>query len=892
MASAGRVGRHLKSLIWRETIAEQVDAELDFHIEMLTRELMARGMTREAARGEAVRRFGDVNAVNATCRSIGTEREREMQRTEFFAELRQDIAYAVRHLIKSPGFTLVAILTLALGIGATTAIFSAVRSVVLRSFPWAEPERVMAVMERWNDRDGNVSAGNFVDWREASTSFSALAAEQFSSFNIAEGDQAERVSGGRVTQDFFAVYGARPLLGRFFLPEEDQPGREHVAVLSEGMWRRRFAGERGILGRVLRLSGREYQVVGVAPASFDPTASAEELWVPAAFTPERRAQHDEHYLFVTGLLKPGVARERAQSEMDGIMRGLAERYPKDDRGRGVRVAWLPEILIGDLRQRLFIMLGAVTFVLLIACGNVANLLLARGAARQKEIAIRAALGAGRGRIMRQLLTESAVLALVAAAIGLGLAHAGIKLLVANAPEGIPRLEQTRIDGVVLAFAVAAALASSLIFGLAPALRAARQNLQGTLKEGGRGMGTARDRIRSSLIVAEVALALTLLVGAGLLIRSALYLQSVRPGFDPSGILTARLALPQAEFKDPPQVIRAFKDVVERLQAAPGVRAAAVVSQAPMGPGGGSNGLVPEGKVPDPANIILARLRMVTPGYLATMKIPLKRGRGFTDRDIAGAERVMIVSEALAKAAWPGQDPIGKRIGCCEGGPTDPRYKTVIGVVGDVRSGGPTVEVGPEFYMPIEQMPPEAWDWVQRTMTLVARGATPDAASLTGAMRAAVREVGPQLPLYSVATMDESIRNSTAQARFNTILLTTLGVIGLLLAAVGIYSVIAYFVSQRSHEIGVRMALGAQSKDVVMLMTWQGLRPVFIGVALGAAGAFAAARLLRTSLYGVTETDPTTFAVVVAVLVAVALVATLIPARRATRVDPTAALQAA
>jgi predicted permease len=631
-------------------------------------------------------------------------------------------------------------------------------------------------------------------------------------------------------------------------------------------------------------------VIGVMPSNFDPSASGEELWVPIAFTPERRAEHDEHYLLVTALLKPGVSLAQAQAEMEPIARRIGELFPDAVRG-GVHVASLSEVLIGDFRQRLLILLGAVGFVLLIACGNVANLLLARGAARAKEIAIRAAIGAGRGRIVRQLLTESAVLALVSAAVGLALAYGAIRVLVAAAPDGIPRLGETRIDGVVLLFALGLATLSSVVFGLVPALRAARQDLQVTLRDGGRGMGTARDTVRTGLIVSEVALALTLLVGAGLLIRSAMHLQSVAPGFDTTGVLTARLALPQATYGEPAHVARTFKSIVEQLRQAPGVRAAAVVSQAPMGPGGGSNGLVPEGKPLTMENTIDSRLRIITPEYLTAMRIPLKRGRLFTDRDVAGGERVMIVSEALARRAWPNEDPIGKRIACCEGAPDDPRWKTVVGVVGDVRSDGPTVEVGPEFYLPIDQIPPEAWDWIQRTMTLVVRGESAPAA-LTSAMRGAVRAVDPSLPLYRIATMSEALRASTAQARFNTLLLASFGAIGLLLAAAGIYSVIAYFVSMRTHEIGVRMALGATTRDIVTLMTWQGLRPVFIGVAIGAVTAFATTRLLRGSLYGVSATDPLTFAGVVVVLVAVGLVATLIPARRAMRVEPTRALQSA
>ena len=888
---SGRSNRFL-GLIRRPAVTEQVAAEVDFHIEMRTRELIEGGMSLAEARAEALRRFGSLDDVSAQCRAIGTERERTVRRTEFLSELRQDASFAVRQLIKSPAFTAIAVVTLALGIGATTAIFSAVRSVVLRAFPYAHPDRVMMVSELWNGMDGNVSDGNFTDWHAAAKSFQAFAAERFTSFNLADRSSTERVSGGRVTHEFFGVFGVRPMLGRTFLPEEDQPGREQVVVLSHGLWTSRFGSDRGVIGRQVQLSGRPYTIIGVMPASFDPTLFGEGLWVPMAWTPERKAFHDEHHNFAVALLKPGVSREQAQAEMTSIARVGAERYPKDNTGRSARVQPLPQFLIGDFRQRLLVTLGAVSFVLLIACGNVANLLLVRAAGRQREMAIRAALGAGRGRIVRQLLTESAVLAIVGGLAGLALAWFGVRALVASAPAGIPRLEQTRIDPVVLAFALGLALLCSLVFGLAPALRAVRGNVQATLREGGRGMGTARDALRSALVVAEVTLAFTLLVGAGLLVRSALYLQRVNPGFDPNGVIVGRVALPAATYAEPAHAARTFKQIADRVQAIPGVRAAAVVSQAPLGPGGGSNGLVPEGRPFGPQSAINSRLRIITPGYFATMGVQLQRGRTFTDRDVAGAPRVMIVSQELARQAWPGQDPIGKRIVCCEGSPDDPRWKTVVGVAADVRSRGPTVDVGPEFYLPIDQVPPEAWDWIQRAMAVVVRSNGSDPAVLATPIRAAVREIDPALPVYGVTTMTDALQGSIAQARFNTLLLTLLGGIGLTLAAVGIYGVVAYFVNLRTHEIGVRVALGARPRDVVRLMTWQGARPILIGMAIGIVAAVSTTRLLRNSVYGVSVTDPITMVAVALALGVVGLLATIIPARRATRVDPVRALSAA
>jgi len=466
------------------------------------------------------------------------------------------------------------------------------------------------------------------------------------------------------------------------------------------------------------------------------------------------------------------------------------------------------------------------------------------------------------------------------------------VLVAASPSEIPRLEQTRIDGPVLAFAVGAALLSSFLFGMAPAWRAARTDLQGVLRDGGRtSAGVVRDRVRTLLIVGEVALALTLLAGAGLLIRSAFYLQRVDPGFDPHGLITARLSLPPRAYREgAAEVARAFEQVVEHLQQAPGVRGAAVTSQAPMGPGGNSNGLIPEGRTRELKNAINARLRMVTPGYFATLGIPLRRGRLLVADDFAGAPRVMVVSEALARAAWPGQDPIGKRIACCEGTPDDPRWKTVVGVVGDVRSGGPTREAGPEFYLPITQVPAEAWDWTRRTMTIVARSEGGDPTALTASMRAAVRTVDPDVPLYDIATMEGRMRASIAVTRFHTLLLAAAGGIGLLLAAVGIYGVIAYFAASRTHEISVRLALGATARDILRLVAWQGMRPILVGTVVGTLAAAALTRLIRSSVYGVSATDPATFAVVAATLVVVGLIAAYIPAHRSTRTDPTQALR--
>jgi predicted permease len=887
----GRGPRQLASLLWKASVEQEVDAEFDFHVEMRTRELIARGLDAGLARAAAVARFGDIRAVRATCRSIGNQRERAMRRTEYLSELVHDARFAIRQLMNAPAFTAVAVLTLALGVGATTAIFSAVEAVVLRPFPYPAPDRLAFVFTHWQFGDGDVSVGDFTDWRKRSKSFSDMTAFDFRGMTMTSGETPDRITDARTTASTFSMYGVKPQLGRVFTADEDQPGRNQVVVLSDGLWRRAFAAKTDVLGTSISLGGVPHMIIGVMPPDFDPTDSHEDAWTPAGFTPEQLAQHDEHYLTVAGRLAPGVTLQAASREMDAIAARMSVEYPTTNKTSSVRLRGFSEAIIGDYRTRLFVLLSAVGCVLLIACGNVANLLLARGAARSKELAVRTAIGAGRSRIARQLLTENLVLSCLASLIGLALAWAGIHLLLGAAPTTIPRLAATHIDAVVLAFAVCLTVACSIVFGTVPALRSVRGDVQQALREGGRTAFAARDRVRTALIVAEVAIALTLLVGGGLLIRSALYLNRVDPGFRIAGTLSARVALRPAQFADGPgNAEQTFARILDELRAQPGVAAAALTSAAPLGPAGNSNGLVPEGRPADISSAIDSRLRLVTPGYLTAMGIPLIAGRDIGTQDVRGGLRVMVVSAALARAAWPNESAVGKRIACCEGGLSDPYWKTVVGVAADVHSGGPTRAIRPEFYLPMAQSPADAWRWINGTMTVVVRAATGEGTSLTPAIRAAVRAVDPTLPVYDVATMDARLRQTMAEARFHLLLLATLGTVGLLLAAAGIYSVIAYFVALRTHEIGVRMALGATPRDVLRLMTLQGLRPVIGGTVAGGIVAMWATRLLRGSLYGVTPTDRTTFATMTLVLLVVATIAILIPARRAAAVDPTTALQ--
>jgi predicted permease len=876
-------------VFWRPPVADEVDDELSFHLEMRVRDLVERGMDPVAARREAQRRAGDVERTRVTLRGLGTGRNRHMERTQYFGELRQDLAFTARQLFKNPGFTAVALLTLALGIGATTAIFSAVYAVVLQPFPLREPSRLMLVGEVWEGTPQVMSVGNYVDVNAAIPDFEqGLSALNYASYNLADETAPERVVGARVTANYFDVMGVRPILGRTFTADEDRPGSDRVVVLSHRLWTRRFGASAAIVGRELRMNGAGYQIAGVMPASFDLTSDSEELWTPIAFTPAQRAEHDEHYLTVNGRLKPNVSRRQVQSQLDAVALRLRHDFPKDDETISFGTVPFVERFVGDYRQRLLTLLAAVGLVLLIACGNVANLLLARGAARAREIAVRTALGAGQGRIVRQLLTESLVLALCAAAAGLVLARGFLAAVIAWSPNDVPRLDQARIDPIALAFAVGIALVSSVICGLAPALRASRRDPQTALRDGGRGStGGLRDRLRGALIVAEVALSLLLLVGAGLLIRSAIALQRTDTGFEPHGVLSARVTLPATSYTEPARIQETLRRIDEAAAGIPGVSSAAITSFAAMGSGGGTNGLVPEGRAPVAANFINSTLRVITPGFFATLGVPIVNGRNFNDGDRANGQRVMIVSARLAAVAFPGQDPIGKRINCCEPGPAG--QKVIVGVAGDIRSRGPAVAPRPEFYLPLPQTPAVAWNWF-RTLYVVVR-TTGDPAALVKPLNAAVTRVDRDLPLFDVRTMDQRLASSLATARFNTLLLTLLGAIGLALAATGIYGVIAYFVSQRTQEIGVRIALGATRGSVVRLILGQALRPVVIGAVVGVAASLAASRVLSSQLFDVSPTDPLTIAAVLATLVGVASVASAVPARRAAAIDPTRALQA-
>jgi len=798
----------------------------------------------------------------------------------------QDVRYAWRQLIGTPGFTAVAVLTFALGIGATTAIFSAVHAVVLKPFPFPDPDRVVVVRETFGEGPSGVSPGNFEDWQRHATAFSALAARHLRSFNVSNASSPERIQGAGVTSTYFSVFGIAPARGRTFTADEDRPGSNHVTVLSHRLWTRLFAADAAILGRTVPLDGVPHVVIGVMPATFDALDQPEELWVPAAFERQAVASHDGHSMLVFGRLAPGVSFEQAAAEFPVIFSRVKAELPDNTQVREGVMATYASQTVGDVGTRMLVLLGAVGFVLVIACGNVAHLLLARGRARHHEVALRASLGAARSDIVRQFLTEALVLGAMGGASGIALAYATLPAILALGPGDVPRLDQTEINGTVLLFAVAATFMGAAVAGIVPALRAARPDLRGEIAGATRTVARGADIVRAGLVTVEVILAIVLLTGAGLLVRSAIFLQSVDLGIDGSGVVTARVSLPSASYSDPARAERAFLDMVTRLAAAPGIDSAAFSSNAPMAPGGSSNGLVPEGKTFDPNDFVIGRLGIVSRDYFRVLRIPLKAGRFFGPEDRAGAQRVMVLSESAARLLFPGEDAVGKRVACCEAGPdSGERLKLVVGVVGDVRTDGPGEATRNDFYLPAEQAPTAAWDWFQWTMTLVARGSREDAASLTAAIRTSVAGVDPGLPVHSIASIPERLRTTTARDRFNTVLMFLLGGMGLILAAVGIYGVITCSVSQRLQELAVRMALGATTGQVVRLVLDQGMRPVWIGVVLGIPAALSTTTLLADSVYGSTPRDPLVLSGAVLLLVVSALLANLVPARTATRVNP-------
>ena len=892
MPRLARFARALRYWVWKPSVADEVDSELEFHIEMRTRELMAAGMDPARARDQAIRRFGDLGQVHHTLERIGRRRDRRELRMEWIHERRQDIVYAVRQLRRNPGFAVLTVLTLGLGIGATTSIFSALNAVVLRGLPYREPERIVHVHSVLTDDDESTAAAAFEALRDESRSFERIAAAEYTNFAIVGRDGLPAQVGGlRVSADYFPVFGIPPLLGRVFRPDEEVPGQDASVILSHGLWVQRFAADSGIIGTTLQVNARQVTIIAVMPSSFGFSEGDEQMWAPLALTPAERADYQKGFLQVRARLAQGVSVEQATTDVRDVLRRFAERQSEVNRNRTGRVQPLYEAIVGPFRERLFILFGAVGLVLLIACGNVANLLLARGASRAREVAVRAAIGAGRGRIVRQLLTESAVIGLLGGAVGMLLAVWGIRLIRAVGPDGVPRLDQARLDWEGVGFAVALSLVSAAIFGLLPALRLATSDLHGALKEGGRGVGSAtvRDRLRRSLVVAEVALTLVLLAGAGLLIRSGIRLQQVEPGFDPARVFTGAMTLPRTRYATTDHVVRTFERILEAVARVRTVESASLTFSVPLSGGSAQAGINPEGQPTDASSQLRADLHIVGTGLFQTMRIPIRAGRDFNDRDRPGAPRVAIINEATAKAAFPGEEALGKRIGFLRDSTGSMQWWEIVAVVGDVRSSGLRDAPRPALYIALPQVPDVVLNAIQRTMFVVARSRG-EPLAMTREIQRAVADVDPGLPLFAVTSMDQRLSDSLAGTRFNTVLLSALGLIGLVLAMVGIFGVISYFVSQRTQEIGLRMALGAQRRGVLLLVVEQGLRPVVLGIVLGLGISVASLRVLESLLYDVSATDPLTLSGVAVGVIAVAAIAALGPARRATRIDPLAALR--
>ena len=804
----------------------------------------------------------------------------------------QDLRYGVRVLWNAPGFTLVAILALALGTGANTAIFSVVNAVILRPLPYESPNQLVRVGGenlRTGHRMGSFSPQDFYDWQMRNRVFESIAAYDGWSPALTGTGEPERLEAARVSASFFSILRAQPVLGRAFLPGEDQPGNNMVAVLSHALWQRRFGSDPAIINRQITLNGASYTVVGVMPASFETPRftnailAEPELWAPFAPNLKDWTRDGRAVDAAVARLKPGVTLEQAAGEMKRIAAELEQQYPKSNTGQSVSVASLHESLVGKSRTALLVLLCAVGFVLLIACANVANLLLARAATRQKEIAIRTALGARRRRIVRQLLTESVLLAAVGGGLGLLLALWATDLLVARASDTIPRLSGAGVDAHVLVFTLIVSLLTGIAFGIAPALQASKPDLNEMLKEGGRtsALGGRGRRVRSLLVVAEVAVSLVLLIGAGLLLRSFLRLQEVKPGFDPEHTLTLEMFLPGIKYPEDYQHIAFYEQVLKRTRELPGVEAAGVVSVLPAAENYDRIGFSVEGEPPPPPGEGPDADRyMISSGYFQALAIPLQSGRQFDERDAADAQPVVIINETLARRYWSNPvDALGKRVRVGDEGRP---WRTVVGIVGDVKQYGLDTPSTMQVYLPHQQSP-------SQQMTLVVR-AGGDPSSLTAAVRNEIWAFDKDQAVYNIRTMEQVLSKSIAQRRFNMLLLGVFAMVALLLATVGIYGVISYSVTQRTHEIGVRMALGAQGSDVLRMVVGQGMLLAVIGVGLGLVAAFALTRVISSLLFNVSATDPVTFAGISILLTAIALVACYIPARRATRVDPMVALR--
>jgi predicted permease len=874
--------------IWEGDMTE----ELRDHIERQTLANIAAGMPFEEARRQAALKFGAVEGVKEDCRE-----ERRGFWLETFAT---DLRYGLRMLVKNPGFTAIAILTLALGIGANTALFSVVNGVLLNPLPYPHPEQLVTLHEsKPNFANGSISYPNFRDWQKDNHTFSAMAVTRAYAFSLTGMGDAEQVTARFISSDFFPLLGVQPVIGRDLAPDEDRIGGAPIALISAGFWKRKFGSSPDVLGKSLTLDGMNYTIVGVIPANFDLQLGSfrtADLYMPIGQWTNNLLTNRDAGLGIHGIgrLKPGVTIEQARADMDEVTQNLAATYPDADKGIGASLIAFKTDMVGDVRPTLLILLGAVGFVLLIACVNVANLSLARSTARAREFAIRAALGAGHARIVRQLLTESVLLALAGGGLGLLVAHWSTRAALGMLPATLPRAQEIGLDGHVLAFTAAISLLAGILFGLAPAIKTSQANLQDTLKEGGRGSSGSHHRAQGVFVVAEMAMALVLLIGAGLMIRSLTRLWNVNPGFDPHNVLSFGLTLPPSMLTASPDAIRvADHELEDKFESTPGIEAASLVWEAfPMS--GDDELLFWLDGQPTPSSendMNWALDYVVGPQYLKAMRIPLQRGRFFTPEDNEHSPLVAVVDDVLARKFFPNEDPVGRRIHI-QG--VDAKVE-IVGVVGHVKQWGLDRDdkeaLRAQMYVPCMQKPDEYIKLTATGMGMVVRSRE-GATAVFDSLRHTSNEMNSKQAIYAAQTMDEIISGSLAERRFSMILLGAFAALALLLSSVGIYGVVSYFIGRRTHEIGIRMALGAQRKDVLALVLGEGLKMALAGVAIGLIAALGLTRVLVkfSMLFGVSATDPLTFAGVALLLTLVALVACWIPARRAMRVDPLVALR--
>jgi predicted permease len=868
----------LRALLRKSEIERELDEELRYHVEQQTEQNIRLGMSAEAARYTALKAFGGVEQAK--------ERSRDARGVRWIEDLWQDLRYGSRMLMKNPGFTFVAGATLTLGIGANTAIFSLVEALLLRPLPYAEPDRLVLLSEKGGAGErNNIPYPNFSDWRERAKSFEGMASIRKQTLNLTGVDKPVSLRGRTVNWDFFHLLGVQPQLGRLFVAEDDRRGAARTALLSDGLWKAQFGGDPSVIGRKLTLDGEPYEAIGVLPPGFE-FFQADDVYVPIGpfLKPDGLMQRGVSMgLYALGRLKPGVTLAQANSELAGIAGQLEREYPADNKGRGAMAESLQDVMSEGVRRSLWVLLWAVGVILLIACVNVANLLLARGADRQKEMALRLALGAGRGRIVRQLLSESMLIALLGGAFGALLGGWMLKGLLALAPGDVPQLNRVSLNMAVLLFTLVVSAMTSLLCGLAPALHAARADLSTAMKEGGRSTaGAARDLTRKTLLVVEVSLALVLLVGAGLLTRSMARLLGIDPGFNTENLLTMRLNL-RSEAYTAPRRLALYDESLKRLGALPGVQGAAITRSLPIdGSDWGSS--FRAGDKPAPADSWRAAITPISANYFEVMGMRLLQGRAFTAADTAESPRVAVINEKLARRIWPGEDPIGKRLKTGMGANPDSwnPWNEVVGVVADVKLEGLEQDTPMQMYLPLHQRPSSPTLW------LVVRTAG-DPLQAVAAVERTIHAIEKDLPVYSIRSMNQLLGSSLATRRLTLVLLAGFAGLALLLAAVGIYGVTSYSVRQRRHELGIRMALGAQAGDMLKLILMQGLKLAFVGVVIGLTAAFSLTRWMKSLLFEVRPTDPMTFALIALLLIAVALLACWIPARRAARVDPMIAL---